>query len=110
MMFMIGSGERVVTIGPAEMHHCPRCEEEKEFFPQLKYSYGEFDLLFGFTYGKRYQLACSECQHGWLLDKATVEKGLARVPIPFHLRYGLLVAFACAAALVWAAHAYRHSG
>lgn len=110
VMFMIGRGERVVQVGPAETHHCPRCEEDKDFIPQLRYSYGQFDLLFGFVYDKRYQLACSQCQHGWKLETNVMEQALGRVPIPFHLRYGLFVAIACAAALVWAAHAYRHPG
>ncbi|MGV3499118.1 MAG: hypothetical protein ACO1OR_09865, partial [Hydrogenophaga sp.] len=45
--------------------HCPRCDQERDFQPQLAYKYGEFDLLFGFVYGRRYQLACPECHHGW---------------------------------------------
>ncbi len=110
MMFMIGQGERTVVVGPAESRHCPRCDEERDFVPQLKYSFGQFDLLFGFVYGKRYQLACPECRHGWILDAKTVEAGLDRSPIPFHLRYGFLVLIALAAVLVAAVYAYRHSG
>ena len=110
MMFMIGQGERIVVVGPAETRHCPLCGEDRDFLPQLKYSFGEFDLLFGFVYNKRYQLACSECNHGWILDTKTMEAGLARSPIPFHLRYGFVVLLILTAALAAAAYAYRHSG
>lgn len=104
MMFMVGQGERTVAVGPAETRHCPRCDAERDFVPQLKYSFGQFDLLFGFVYNKRYQLACSECNHGWILDTRTMEAGLDRIPIPFHLRYGFIV---LAAGLAMAVQAYR---
>ena len=91
MMFYIGQGERTVAIGPTQSKHCPHCEETTEFEPQLKYKFGQFDLLFGFVYGKRYQLACIQCNHGWLLDKRETERDLDKLPIPFHLRYGFLV-------------------
>lgn len=107
-MFLIGQGERTVAVGPAEVKHCPRCEEETDFIPQLKYSFGQFDLLFGFVYNKRYQLACAQCHHGWILNTKAVERSLDRIPIPFHLRYGLLVLIGLAAAVALAAYAYRH--
>ena len=91
MMFMIGQGERIVPVGPPDPQHCPRCDEVTDFQPQLKYKYGEFDLIFGFVYDKQYQLACPQCNHGWRLDKRTVEQGLDKVPIPFHLRFGFLI-------------------
>ena len=97
MMFYIGQGERTVPIGPTEERHCPRCDEATAFQPQLKYKFGQFDLLFGFVYGKRYQLACSQCNHGWVLDTKETERGLDKVPIPFRLRYGFLVLVAIAA-------------
>ncbi len=89
MMFLIGQGERIVTVGPAEVRHCPRCDSEQAFVPQLRYSYGSFDVLFGFVYDKRYQLACPQCNHGWRLDTREMERQLGGVPIPARLRYGL---------------------
>ena len=74
MMFMIGQGERVVPVGEPEPQHCPRCDETRDFQPQVAYKYGEFDLLFGFVYGRRYQLACPECHHGWRLDRRQAEQ------------------------------------
>lgn len=97
MMVYIGQGERTVPIGPAEDRHCPRCEQTTSFQPQLRYKFGQFDLLFGFAYGKRYQLACLQCNHGWVLDTREAERGLDKVPIPLHLRYGFLVLVAVAA-------------
>ena len=108
MMFYIGQGERTVVIGPSQEKHCPRCEQTTEFQPQLKYKFGQFDLLFGFVYGKRYQLACSECNHGWLLDTKQTERDLDKIPIPFHLRYGFLVLVGLAA-LVAAVYVARRA-
>lgn len=110
MMFMIGQGERTVAIGPAEPRDCPRCQQQTDFVPQLKYSYGEFDLLFGFVYNKRYQLACPQCGHGWILDTRQTERDLPRHPLLFRLRYGFLILAGLIAALGLAAYAYRHSG
>ena len=107
-MFLIGQGERTVVVGPAEPRDCPRCGEETDFVPQLKYSYGQFDVVFGFVYDKRYQLACPKCHHGWLLDTDIMERNLGRVPIPFHLRHGVPILVAFATALSVAVYAYRH--
>lgn len=108
MMFMIGQGERVVPIGPTEEQYCPGCEEVTSFEPQVSYKFGEFDLLFGFVYSKRYQLACVQCNHGWLLDTKVTERGLEKHPIPFRLRFGLFILIGIAAALGAAAYAIRH--
>ena len=110
MMFMIGQGERVLNIGPAEPRYCPHCEQQTDFIPQLKYSFGEFDLLFGFVYNKRYQLACTHCNHGWILDTRETERSLPRHPLPFRLRYGLLILAGLIAGLALAVYAYRHGG
>lgn len=99
MMFLVGQGECTVPVGPPEPQYCPRCEEVTDFQPQLKYKYGQFDLLFGFVYDKRYQLACPKCNHGWRLDKRSMEKNLGKLPIPFHLRYGFLILSGIFAAL-----------
>ena len=109
MMFMVGQGERIVEVGPPEPQHCLHCEEVTDFQPQLKYSYGEFDLLFGFIYGKTYQLACPQCNHGWRLDTKIMEQSLGKVPIPFHLRYGFLVLIGLAVALGTAAYYVRRA-
>jgi len=99
MMFMIGQGEQVVSVGPPEPHHCPRCDEVREFEPQFTYKYGRFDLLFGFVYGRRYQLACPVCQHGWVLDTKEAERLYGRPDIPLRLRYGLVFLLGVFAAL-----------
>ena len=109
MMFMVGQGERVQALGAAEIEHCPKCGEEREFFPQIKYSYGQFDLLFGFVYNRRYQLACSTCNHGWLLDARLAEQTYGRPAIPFHLQYGFFVLAGLAALVGSAAYLYRHA-
>ena len=109
MLLMIGQGERLVDVGPLEQHHCPGCDAVTDFEPQLTYKFGQFDLLFGFVYGKRYQLACQECNHGWRLDTVTMERSLGKVPIPFHLRFGFLVLIGLAAALGTAAYFVRHA-
>ena len=108
-MFMVGQGERLVAVGPLEQHHCPRCDENKDFEPQLTYKFGQFDLLFGFVYGKRYQLACQECNYGWLLDSSTMEQTLGKVPIPFHLRFGFLILIGLAVVVGTAAYAVRQA-
>lgn len=110
MMFLIGQGERIVVVGAPESRYCPRCDEETDFVPHLKYSYGQLDLVFGFVYNKRYQLACPKCHHGWLLDTAVMERTLGCVPIPFHLRHGIPIFVALATALSVAVYAYRHGG
>lgn len=99
MMFMIGQGERVVSVGEPEPQHCPRCDETRNFQPQLAYKYGEFDLLFGFVYGRRYQLACPECHHGWRLDRRQAEQRYGKPDIPFRLRFGLILLLGLFAAL-----------
>lgn len=109
MMFMIGQGERVVAIGPPEDHHCPRCDEVRPFEPQLRYKFGEFDLLFGFVYDKRYQMACTQCNHGWLLDTRLTERELGGAPIPLRLRFGLVVLVVLVAGLGAAAYAIKAS-
>ena len=95
-MILIGQQERVVVVGPTEAHHCLRCQAETEFAPRLRYRMARIDLLFGFTYQRRYELACTRCEHGWVLDTG--------VPIPWRHRFGLplmLVGVAGLAALGW---------
>ena len=99
MMFMIGQGERTVPVGQPEPQHCPQCDEVTDFQPLLKYKFGQFDLLFGFVYDKRYQLACPQCNHGWHLDKRSMEQSIGKLPIPFHLRFGFGICLALVAAL-----------
>ncbi|WP_425517876.1 hypothetical protein [Pseudoxanthomonas mexicana] len=99
MMFMIGQGENVVAVGPPEPHHCPRCDQVRDFEPQFAYKYGRFDLLFGFVYDRRYQLACPVCHHGWRLDTREAERLYGRPDIPFRLRYGLVILLGVLAAL-----------
>lgn len=108
MMFMIGQGERVVSIGPPESRHCPGCEETTDFQTQLRYKFGEFDLLFGFVYGKRYQLACTRCNHGWILDSRAVEQAFGKAPIPLRLRFGFVILVGALAALGAAAYSINH--
>ena len=67
--------------------------------PQFAYKYGRFDLLFGFVYGRRYQLACPVCHHGWRLDTREAERLYGRPDIPFRLRYGLVILLGVFAAL-----------
>ena len=98
-MFMIGQGENVVAVGPPEPQHCPRCDQVRDFEPQFAYKYGRFDLLFGFVYGRRYQLACPVCHHGWRLDTREAERLYGRPDIPFRLRYGLVILLGVFAAL-----------
>lgn len=109
MMFMIGQGERIIPIGPTEPKHCPGCGETTDFQLQLRYKFGEFDLLFGFVYAKRYQLACTKCNHGWILDTKAVERTVGRAPIPFRLRFGFVILLGAMAVLGGAAHAIKHT-
>ena len=106
-MFMIGQGERIVPIGSLEQKYCPGCNQTTDFQTQLRYKYGEFDLLFGFVYGKRYQLACCQCNHGWILDNKTAERTYGKASIPFRLRFGFVLVVIAIAALAAAAHAIR---
>jgi len=108
-MLLIGQGERTQVIGPAEKEHCLRCDEEREFVPQLRYSYGQFNLIFGFIYDRRYLLACPECNHGWFLDRVAAEQLYRKPAIPFHLRYGWIVLIALACLVAAAAYGYRHA-
>ncbi|KAG0733069.1 hypothetical protein G6F24_018961 [Rhizopus arrhizus] len=61
-------------------------------------------LLFGFAYQRRYELACTRCEPGWLLDTATLDQQLGGVTNPWRHRFGLplmLVVVAGLALLVW---------
>lgn len=107
MMFMVGQGERIVPIGPPEPRHCLGCGETRDFQPRLKYKFGQFDLLFGFVYAKQYQLACPQCNHGWILDAKATERALPKHPIPFRLRFGFLILIVSVAACAAAAYAIR---
>lgn len=107
MMFMIGQGERIVPLGSPEQKHCPGCGQTTDFQTQLRYKFGEFDLLFGFVYAERYQLACTRCNHGWILERKTVERTFGAAPIPFRLRFGFVILLGAIAALVAAAHAVK---
>ena len=109
MMFMVSQGERIQALGPPVVEHCPKCGDEREFVPQIQYSYGQFDLLFGFVYDRRYHLACPACNHGWLLDRRMAEQTYGRPELPFHLRYGVLVLAGLAALVGSAAYLYRHA-
>lgn len=110
MMFLITQGEKTVVIGAAEERHCPRCDEERDFVPELQYKYAGVDLFFGMTYSKRYQLACPECNHGWILDPKAIGLGLERNPIPFRMRYGLLLLVVSLFGLYFAGQAYQAAG
>lgn len=109
MMFLIGQGERVVDLGPPEPHDCPRCGERTQFQKQLRYKYGSFDMLFGFAYDKRYQLACLQCNHGWILDTKATERELGEVPIPFHLRRGFFILIVLAVLLAASVYAFKQA-
>ncbi|MGY3265545.1 hypothetical protein [Lysobacter sp. HA35] len=109
MMFVVGQGERVQTIGPPELTHCAKCEQEREFIPQLKYSYGQLDLLFGFVYGRQYRLLCPHCGHGWLLNRGPAEALYGKPAIPFRLPYGLVVLATLLALIGTAAYVHQHA-
>ena len=89
-MIFFGQGERIVPYGTPEKHECPKCGGERMFQPRLRYKFGHVYALFGWVYNKRYELACLECEHGWVLDKNTEEAKLDQLPIPKHLQYGLM--------------------
>ena len=94
MMFLIGQGERTIAIGPADEQHCLHCDMTTKFQPQLKYKYGEFNILFGFIYDKRYQLACLQCNHGWIFTAREAEQIYGKPPLPLRMRYGFLILLA----------------
>ena len=110
MMFMIGQGVRVQVIGPPQPEHCERCGGPRDFVPRLTYAFGQFDLLFGFVYDKRYELVCPVCNGGWKLDPFAAERTFGKPEIPFHLRYGIWVLAALAVAVGTAAYLYRQRG
>ncbi len=109
MMFMIGQGERIVPLGSPEQKYCPGCDQTTDFQTQLRYRFGEFDLLFGFFYAKRYQLACTRCNHGWIMDRKAVERTYGKGPIPARLRFGFVILLGAVAALGAAAYVIRTS-
>jgi len=106
-MFMMGQGERIEPVGPLETHDCPGCAEAREFEPRVRYKFGKFDLLFGFVYRLRYELACTGCGHGWLLDRKEAERHYGRPHIPLRLRYGAVVLAVVVAGLAGAALVMR---
>lgn len=89
MMLLISQHERGGLVGPTEAHHCLRCQTETDFAPQLRYTMARIDLLFGFTCQRRYERACTRCEHGWVLDTQTMDQQLGGVPIPWRHRFGL---------------------
>ncbi|ACF53116.1 hypothetical protein [Stenotrophomonas maltophilia] len=107
-MILIGQHERVVTVGPTEAHHCLRCQTETEFAPQLRYRMARIDLLFGFTYQRRYELACSRCGYGWVLDTDTMDQQLGGVPIPWRHRFGLPLMLVVVVGLALSGWLWRH--
>ena len=108
MMFMIGQGERVQLLGDPEPGECAQCGEERQFQPRLRYSYGQFDALFGFVYNRRYELVCTSCHHGWRLNRQAAEETYGKPRIPFLVQYGVFVLLGLAAALLVGAYLYRH--
>lgn len=111
-MLLIGQHEGVLIVGPTEAHHCLRCQAETEFAPQLRYKMARIDLLFGFVYQRRYELACTGCEHGWVLDTESMDQQLGGVPIPFRHRFGLPVMLVVVAGLAVAGWMWRmgHGG
>ncbi|GAB2524322.1 hypothetical protein [Lysobacter humi (ex Lee et al. 2017)] len=109
MMFMIGQGERIQLLGEPEQDECLHCGEAREFQSQLKYSYGQFDALFGFVYNKRYELVCTTCSHGWRLNRRAAEQTYGKPRIPFLVEYGFAVLLGIIASVVVAAYFYRHA-
>ena len=84
----------------------------RDFEPQFANKYGRFDLLFGFVYQRRYELACTGCEHGWVLDTESMDQQLGGVPIPFRHRFGLPVMLVIVAGLAVAGWMWRqgHGG
>lgn len=47
------------------------------------------------------------CNHGWILERKTVERTLGRAPIPFRLRFGFVIFLEAIAAFGAATHAIK---
>ncbi|EEI27182.1 hypothetical protein, partial [Corynebacterium glucuronolyticum] len=60
------------------------------------------------TYQRRYELACTRCEHGWVLDTDTMDQQLGGVPIPWRHRFGLPLMLVGVAALACAGWMWRH--
>jgi hypothetical protein len=67
---------------------------------------------FGFVYQRRYELACTGCEHGWVLDTESMDQQLGGVPIPWRHRFGLPVMLVVVAGLAVAGWMWRqgHGG
>ncbi|MBO0860803.1 MAG: hypothetical protein J2P21_20425 [Chloracidobacterium sp.] len=90
-MIIWGRGGDVVNLGVLETRRCEVCEKDRPFNIILQYRYFGFYWVFNFVTQRKYLLLCSVCSRGWELDSAKVEPGLAKTPIPFMRRYGILV-------------------
>ena len=90
-------------------HAAPRVEL-RAGSTRMMFMIGQFDLLFGFVYDKRYELVCPVCNGGWKLDPFAAERTFGKPEIPFHLRYGIWVLAALAVAVGTAAYLYRQRG
>ena len=85
-MFIWGAKGEVADLGFRANKHCPTCEKERPFHLMLQYTVRHFWYVFKWVTGKQYATVCAVCQCGDRLDARSVERTLAKPPIPFAKR------------------------
>jgi hypothetical protein len=109
-MIFYGWGKKSVPLVSVGNTSCSKCCEVRPFRLFLSYNYMHLYWIFGAVLRRRYLVACSVCNQGFLVDKKDALQAVPNVspnPIPFMQRWGLVV-FVAGIALVVAIGAHAH--
>jgi hypothetical protein len=102
-MIFYGWGRKSVPLVGVGNTKCSKCCEVRPFRLFLSYNYMHLYWIFGAVLRRRYLVACSVCNQGFLVDKKDAMQAVPNVspnPIPFMQRWGLAVFAAGIAAIV----------
>ncbi len=91
MLFVYGSGKGKAVLGEGVVQPCPACKTEAVINPVVEYSYFHIWWLFSFVTGRKYALACSNCEASAPVDAALIREKYPHDNIPFIRKNGWLV-------------------
>ena len=107
-MLPCGWGRKSVPLVGVGNTSCSKYGEVRPFRLFLSYNYMHLYWIFGAVLRRRYLVACSVCNQGFLVDKKDAllaDPNVTPNPIPFMQRWGLAV-FAAGIAMVVAIGAH----
>jgi predicted nucleic-acid-binding Zn-ribbon protein len=103
-MIFYGWGRKSVTLANIGNATCSHCGDVRPFQVLINYTYMHLYWIFGAVLRRKYMVVCSNCSHGFFIDKKQVNESIPKTvpnPIPFMQQWGLAVFAAGIALAIW---------